>query len=116
MPKIFDPTLETHTLQASHYGFSAENLQNLGSSEYTLVTVVVDTSSSVYSFATDIENCLKAIVKACRVSQRADNLMMRVVTFADGVSTTPATTVAFPSGLWRALSPAKVIFTFSDGV
>ncbi|MBS1722434.1 MAG: VWA domain-containing protein [Armatimonadetes bacterium] len=81
MPKIFDPTLETHTLPASHYGFSAEGLSNLGATEYTLATVVVDTSSSVSGFATEIEQCLKAIVQACRLSPRADNLMLRVVEF-----------------------------------
>lgn len=85
MPKIYDPTLESHTLQTSHYGFSAENLNNLGATEYTLVTVVTDSSSSVSGFAKEIEQCLKSIFKACRFSPRADNLMMRVVEFNDSM-------------------------------
>lgn len=81
MPKIYDPTLENHTLATSHYGFSAENINNLGATEYTLVTVVADSSSSVSGFSNEIEACLKSILKACRYSPRADNLMIRVVEF-----------------------------------
>ena len=64
MPKIFDPTLENHTLATSHYGFSAESINNLGATEYTLVTVAADTSSSVHGFANEIEECLKNILRA----------------------------------------------------
>lgn len=85
MPKIFDPTLETQTLSTSQYGFSAERLDNLGATEYTLATVVVDTSSSVGPYRAEIEGCVKEVLKACRLSPRADNLMMRVVEFNDSV-------------------------------
>lgn len=86
MPKIFDPTLENHTLATSHYGFSAENINNLGATEYTLVTVVADSSGSVNSFRNEIEECLKSILKACRYSPRADNLMIRVVEFNNNMN------------------------------
>jgi len=86
MPKIFDPTLENHTLATSHYGFSAESINNLGATEYTLVTVAADTSSSVHGFANEIEECLKNILRACRYSPRADNLMVRVVEFNDQIN------------------------------
>lgn len=85
MPKIFDPTLETQQLATSQYGFSAERLDNLGATEYTLATVVVDTSSSVSPYRAEIENCVKEVLKACRFSPRADNLMMRVVEFNDSM-------------------------------
>lgn len=85
MPKIYDPTLETHALRTSHYGFSAENLNHLGATEYTLVTVVADTSSSVTGFANDIEETLKSVLKSCKFSPRADNLMVRVVEFNDSM-------------------------------
>jgi hypothetical protein len=85
MPKIFDPTLETQQLATSQYGFSGERLDNLGATEYTLATVVVDTSSSVSSFRQEIEHCVKEVLKACRFSPRADNLMMRVVEFNDSI-------------------------------
>lgn len=86
MPKIFDPNLESHTLATSHYGFSAEGINNLGATEYTLVTIAADTSSSVHRFASEIEECLKSILRACRLSPRADNLMIRTVEFNDKIS------------------------------
>lgn len=85
MPKIYDPTLDNHTLTSSHYGFSGENHTKLGSTEYTLATVVVDTSSSVNGFASDIETFLKTVLKACRDAPRADNLMLRVMEFNDTI-------------------------------
>ena len=66
----------------SNYGFSAAKLSSLGASEYTLVTIAVDESGSVDSFKTGIENCLKEVVKACRKSPRADNLLLRILAFS----------------------------------
>ena len=86
MPKFnTDPNLETHALKTSHYGFSATRLEDLDSSEYTLVTIVQDDSSSVDSFRTEMEKTLAAIVEACRKSPRADNLMIRLCTFSNGM-------------------------------
>ena len=69
------------------FGFSAAKIDadTLGASEYTLVTIVVDTSGSVGAFKDDLEKQIGEVVKACRHSQRAENLMVRVVFFADGV-------------------------------
>lgn len=66
---------------AGNFQFSATRLENLGATEYTLVTVVIDTTGSVQDFAVDLHNCLKAIVAACKKSPRAENLMLRVITF-----------------------------------
>lgn len=65
----------------SNFRFSAIAVDQLGATEYTLVTVVVDTSGSVSGWERNLENCLKAIVNSCRRSPRADNLMLRVVQF-----------------------------------
>jgi uncharacterized protein YegL len=66
-----------------HFGFSAVGLDELGASEYTLVTIVVDRSGSTHGFQQAMENCLKELVKSCQFSDRADNLMVRVVVFED---------------------------------
>ncbi len=66
-----------------HFGFSAVHPNNLGASEYTLVGIVCDHSGSTSGFQTDMENVLKEVVKACQMSPRADNLLLRVTRFSD---------------------------------
>ncbi len=82
MPKLNDATIQQHNTVHSHYGFSATKIDNLGASEYTLASVVVDVSSSVASFASDLTKAVKEVVRACKYSPRADNLMIRVTEFA----------------------------------
>lgn len=84
MPKLNVNTdgLETFKLPGS-YGYSATKLSDLGATEYTLVTLVVDDSGSIESFRADMEKAIKEVVNACRYSPRADNLMIRLVTFAN---------------------------------
>jgi hypothetical protein len=78
-------TLEQFGLKGSHYGFSACRIGDLGATEYTLVTIAADASPSVEPFRADIERCIAAIVRACRQSPRADNLLLRVLSFSDDV-------------------------------
>lgn len=73
--------LKTFNIGGGNYTFSAVNINELGSSEYTLVTIVLDTSGSVINYKTELENCLEEIVKSCKFSPRVDNLMLRLVTF-----------------------------------
>lgn len=63
------------------YNFSAIRPDDLGATEYTLVTIVVDISGSVYDYANELLNCLKAIIEACKKSPRAENLLVRIITF-----------------------------------
>ncbi len=70
---------------ASGYKFSATKVNDLGAAEYTLATIVVDTSGSVSGFLPQLETCLKTVFKAMQKSPRADNLMFRVVNFDDTV-------------------------------
>jgi len=88
MPRLgtSDPTMETHKIGASNFSFSAKRISELGASEYTLVTLIVDCSPSVSDFAADIESMVKEVVKACRRSPRADNLMLRLITFNSTVN------------------------------
>lgn len=75
--------LKSLNIAGSNYQYSAVGLDNLGATEYTLVTIACDTSSSVTDFKNEMESALKEIVNACRKSPRADNLMLRLVTFND---------------------------------
>lgn len=67
--------------KASNFGFSATRMNDLGAGEYTLVTIIADRSGSTTDFQKEMEACIKEIVGACMKSPRADNLMIRLVTF-----------------------------------
>jgi len=84
MPLLGDnDQLENHAIKGSNFGFSATRVEDLGASEYTLVGIAVDASSSVQSFESEINKSIQEIVKACRHSPRADNLMLRLLAFAN---------------------------------
>ena len=68
---------------AGGFQFSAIRIEDLGATEYTLVTVVCDISGSVVHFAGDLLKCIKSIVKACQKSPRAENLLLRLLLFND---------------------------------
>ena len=85
MPLFDDPQMETHNIAGSRYGFSAARPKDLGAAEYTLVALAADCSSSVCSFAKQIEKCVAEIVRSCGASPRADNLLIRFLTFCDDV-------------------------------
>ena len=74
-------TLAQHNLEGTSFGYSAAGLEDLGATEYTLVTIVVDTSGSVASFKKDMEKAIVEVVNSCKYSKRSDNLMIRFVTF-----------------------------------
>jgi len=83
MPKITSSTtLEQVDHTAGKFGFSAAKVgEGLGAGEYTLVTIAADRSGSTSGFQQDMEACLQEIVKGCLKSPRAENLMLRLVTF-----------------------------------
>jgi len=66
---------------AGNYQFSAVKLDNLGATEYSLVTIVQDNTGSVQAFKNDMEKCIQTAVEACQKSPRAENLMLRLVKF-----------------------------------
>ncbi|NJL70638.1 MAG: VWA domain-containing protein [Candidatus Competibacteraceae bacterium] len=85
---LLDTDSDKHALPNAHYGYSAVKIDKLGASEYTLAVIVNDVSSSVHDFKTEMEDALKEIIKACAKSPRADNLLVRLVQFANNVSET----------------------------
>ncbi len=81
MPRLNDITMENKQVPTGTFGFSAVKIDNLGASEYTLVTIVQDASVSVDLFKKEMEQCLSEIVRACIKSPRADNLLIRFLQF-----------------------------------
>ncbi len=86
MPILNDLNLDVVTLPNSYYGYSATRLDDLGATEYTLVTMVCDVSGSTASFILDMEAAITGIVQACKFSPRADNLLLRLVAFDETVN------------------------------
>lgn len=82
MPKLIN-NLEEHALPTGSFGYSAARLEDLGATEYTLVDLVIDESGSVAGYKDDLEKAIQQIIQACKLSPRADNLMVRLVTFSD---------------------------------
>ena len=80
MPIITD-NMSSQTIAGSNFTFSATRIDSLGAAEYTLVTLMTDVSGSVGAYQTELVGCIKAIVAACSKSPRADNLLLRLVTF-----------------------------------
>ena len=83
MPAL-DAGMQQNT--AGNFQYSATKLNELGATEYTLVSIISDVSGSVLSFKDEMEIALKESVKACKYSPRADNLMLRHVKFNDYVA------------------------------
>jgi len=84
MPVLTD-NMTSQSIGGTNYGFSAARIDDLGASEYTLGVIVLDVSGSTGHMRPAMEGALKAIVEACRKNPRADNMMLRVVKFADQV-------------------------------
>jgi len=81
MPIFDDDNQEAFKSTGSGFHFSGTKIANLGASEYTLVGIACDTSSSVTSFAKEIEGCLVTSLEGCQRSPRVDNLLVRLLTF-----------------------------------
>jgi len=81
MPRLDqDQDMETFKVPNS-FAFSGQKIGSLGATEFTTAALVVDKSGSVTGFKNELEKCMGEIVKACRKSPRADNMMIRATTF-----------------------------------
>lgn len=81
MPLFDTDDMSSFKATGSGFQFSGTNINNLGASEYTLVGIACDRSSSVTDFARDIEGCLKTSLEGCQKSPRVDNLLVRLLAF-----------------------------------
>ncbi len=84
MPRITTNSagMQNHKL-GGNFNFTAKRIEHLGATEYTLVTIAVDESGSVFSFKSELEKMLVAAVESCKRSPRSDNLLVRVLFFSD---------------------------------
>lgn len=88
MPKLLDQSNDMETTGIpglAGYNFSAVKIDNLGASEYTLVTILCDVSGSVGSFLDLLRTTMKTTVAACRKSPKANNILLRTVLFGSTV-------------------------------
>lgn len=78
-------TLDTFTTHINAYQFSGQNIDSVGATELTLVTIAIDKSYSVKDFKNEIEKCVQEIIKTLSSTgnPRRHNLMLRVLTFND---------------------------------
>ena len=85
MPKLMDDGMQENIKipGGGNFSFSAIRLDNLGATEYTLVTIVTDVTGSVSGFAKELLEMKKTIIKACKKSPRAENLLVRDILFND---------------------------------
>lgn len=66
----------------SGFGFTGATIDDLGATEYTLVTIALDESSSISGYEPQIKSMLDTVVAACKKSPRASNLLLRVLGFS----------------------------------
>ena len=84
MPKLIqDSTMETGKIGGMQsFQFSGKRIEHLGATEYTLVTIAVDVTGSIFGFADELRKCLMTAVESCKKSPRANNLLLRVIMFS----------------------------------
>jgi len=70
----------------SGFQFSGSTIEDLGSSEYTLVTIALDESGSISNFEDQIRDMLIAAIEACFSSPYSNNLLVRVIRFGSQYS------------------------------
>jgi hypothetical protein len=81
--KLFDENMLA--VQAGNFGFSGVRPDKLGATEYTLVTLVMDKSGSVSSYANALLDAKTSVVGACQKSPRAEFLLFRNTEFNTGI-------------------------------
>jgi uncharacterized protein YegL len=69
----------------SGFHFSGVGLDQLASSEYTIINILVDETGSVGGFEQALEKCIKQIVDACKKSPHSENLLLRVGKFSSSI-------------------------------
>ncbi len=81
MPRLMDTEEIMQQNGPGTFQFSGVRIDALGATEYTLVTIVCDISGSVAPFASQLLDMVKTVVESCKKSPRAENLLIRFITF-----------------------------------
>lgn len=84
MPRIANDSEFSASLGGS-FNFTGTRIENLGATEYTLVTVAIDVTGSTAAFADELRTMLVTAVRSCQKSPRSNNLLARVVTFSSSI-------------------------------
>ena len=74
---------QSFALPGSNYGYTGIPVDDLETQDNTLVVAGFDQSGSTKKWASDMENCIKEIIKSCRSA--ADKLIYRQVQFDDEI-------------------------------
>lgn len=85
MPPLMDDDTTAAPIKTSHYGFSNINVNDLGADSYTLFGLILDKSGSVTGFRQIIEDAATNVIKGCQNAPRADNMLVRCLTFDSNV-------------------------------
>jgi hypothetical protein len=86
MPRLNqEEGMGSHRIGGGNFTFTGARIDQLGATEYTLVTVAVDVTGSTADFASDLRAMLVTAVEACKKSPRSDNLLLRAITFSTAV-------------------------------
>lgn len=86
MPKLMNQLPEVVQTTISNFSFSGKAIADLKANEYTLASIAIDTSGSVFSYKHELEKALESIVDSLSKSPRAANMLVRVTTFNDDVN------------------------------
>jgi len=81
MPKFMGVDADEAGKTLHGFDYTSIAVDKLGATEYTVVTIVVDKTTSVRDFKDGLEKMIGACVGSCRRSPRALNLLVRVTTF-----------------------------------
>lgn len=81
MPRLTGET-DAHQIGGGNFTFTGARIANLGASEYTLVDIEVDMSTSVGPFRDELIAMIGTVLDACGKSPRSDNLLIRLGAFA----------------------------------
>ena len=79
--EISTPTFDTFATP-NQFQFSAIEMDKLDASEYTLVNVLVDESSSVHAFKQQLEDAMGTVLDSCQKHPRSENLLIRSAAFS----------------------------------
>jgi len=82
MPKILGIDADDVGQSLGGFDYTSISIDKLGATEYTIVGIVVDKTSSVAPFKNDLEDMIQASLEACQKSPRAMNLLARTTAFS----------------------------------
>jgi uncharacterized protein YegL len=84
-----DDSMETGKIGvgAQAFQFSGTRIEHLANvaTEFTLATIAVDVTGSVFGFEQELRKCLVMAVDACKKSPRSSNLLLRVILFSSAL-------------------------------